>query len=93
MSQDILILEMDGDVARITLNRPEVRNALSMELSYRLVEAVETVKRSTKIKFVVFKGAGDTFCAGDDIKEMFRWVEDEEGQYTLQKRKISIASF
>ncbi|SHL29786.1 enoyl-CoA hydratase [Desulfatibacillum alkenivorans DSM 16219] len=83
MSQDILILEMDGDVARITLNRPEVHNALSMELSYRLVEAVETVKRSTKTKFVVFKGAGGTFCAGDDITEMFRWVEDEEGQYTL----------
>ncbi|MBI9075222.1 MAG: enoyl-CoA hydratase/isomerase family protein [Desulfatibacillum sp.] len=82
MSQDVLILEMDGDTARITLNRPQVRNALSIELSERLVDAITTVKRSTRVKFVVFKGAGDTFCAGDDITEMLRWAEDENGEYT-----------
>jgi enoyl-CoA hydratase len=77
-----LILTMEGDTARITLNRPDVRNALSIKLSEMLVDAVQTVKRSTAIKFVVFQGAGDTFCAGDDITEMLRWAEDENGELT-----------
>jgi enoyl-CoA hydratase len=82
MPEKSLLLSMDGDTARITLNRPEVRNALSIELSDLLVDAIQTIKKSTEIKFVVIKGAGDTFCAGDDITEMVRWVEDEHGQAT-----------
>lgn len=82
MSEKPLLLNTDGDTARITLNRPEVRNALSIELSNRFVDAIQTIKRSTDIKFVVIKGAGDTFCAGDDIKEMIRWIEDEHGRGT-----------
>jgi enoyl-CoA hydratase len=82
MNTQPLILSMEGDTARITLNRPEVKNALSMELSEKLVDAVQKVKCSTAVKFVVFQGAGDTFCAGDDITEMMRWAEDENGEYT-----------
>ncbi len=82
MQDKQLLLDMEGDVARITLNRPEVRNALSIELSDMLFDAILTVKRSTDIKFVVIKGAGDTFCAGDDITEMYRWGDDEHGNNT-----------
>ena len=82
MREKPLLLDMDGDVARITLNRPEVRNALSIELSDMLFDAILTVKRSTDVKFVVIKGAGDTFCAGDDITEMYRWGDDEHGEST-----------
>jgi len=82
MAEKPLILAMDGDTARITLNRPEARNALSIELSDMLVDAILTIKKSTEIKFVVLKGAGDTFCAGDDITEMVKWIEDEQGNPT-----------
>lgn len=82
MTDEPLLMSFEGDVASITLNRPEVHNALSIELSDRLVEAIQAVKRSTDIKFVVIKGAGDTFCAGDDITEMFRWGNDERGEST-----------
>lgn len=82
MSEESLLLKCEGDTARITLNRPKVNNALSIELSDRLVEAIQTIKKSTDIKFVVIKGAGDTFCAGDDIKEMIRWGDDEHGNST-----------
>ena len=82
MSENPLLLELDGDTARITLNRPDVHNALSMEMSDMLVDAILTIKRSTDIHFVVIKGSGNTFCAGDDITEMLRWAEDEHGQYT-----------
>ncbi|MBM3176059.1 MAG: enoyl-CoA hydratase/isomerase family protein [Chloroflexi bacterium] len=60
-------------VGWITLNRPEVYNALSMKLSDELVQATEMVRQSTRLKFVVIKGAGDNFCVGDDITEMHLW--------------------
>ncbi len=82
MKEKPLLLEMDGDTARVTLNRPKVRNALSIEMSEMLVEAIQTIKRSTDTKFVVIKGAGDSFCAGDDITEMPNWFKDEHGKMT-----------
>lgn len=68
-----LLLEHDGDLATITLNRPKVRNCLSMQLSDELIEALRWVQASTEVKFLVVQGAGGTFCAGDDITEMTTW--------------------
>jgi enoyl-CoA hydratase len=68
-----LLYEQDGPVARITLNRPERRNALSMRLSEELLAALELVQRSETVKVLVIQGAADTFCAGDDITEMGLW--------------------
>lgn len=82
MNQKPLLFSKEGDTAKIILNRPEVRNALSIELSDMLVEAIQNIKKSTDIKFVVIKGAGNNFCAGDDIKEMLRWGDDEHGMIT-----------
>jgi enoyl-CoA hydratase len=68
-----LLYEEDGPLARITLNRPERRNALSMRLSEELVSVLELVQRSETIKVLVISGAAGTFCAGDDITEMGQW--------------------
>jgi len=68
-----MLYEQDGPVARITLNRPERRNALSMRLSEELLAALELVQRSETVKVLVIQGAADTFCAGDDITEMGLW--------------------
>jgi enoyl-CoA hydratase len=68
-----LIYEEDGPLARITLNRPERRNALSMQLSDELIAALERVRASETVKALVIGGAGETFCAGDDITEMGLW--------------------
>jgi enoyl-CoA hydratase len=65
--------EEDGPVARITLDRPEKRNALSMALSDELIRAIAQVQESTALKVLVIEGAGETFCAGDDITEMLAW--------------------
>jgi len=68
-----LIYDEQGDLVRITLNRPTVNNALSMQLSDELIAAIDRVRQSTNVKFLVIQGAGDTFCAGDDITEMPLW--------------------
>jgi len=73
MDFENLIYKETNQVAWITLNRPDVMNALSMKLSEEIVEAIEIVRQSTKLKFLVIKGAGDNFCVGDDIKEMIKW--------------------
>ena len=68
-----LLYEAEGEVARITLNRPERHNALSMRLSEELTAALERVRESETLKVLVIAGAGGTFCAGDDITEMGLW--------------------
>lgn len=65
-----LIFEDQGRVARITLNRPEVTNALSIALSDDFCRAVEYLRDSERYKVVVITGAGGNFCAGDDLSEM-----------------------
>ena len=73
MNFEQLIYEEKDKVARITLNRPEALNALSMKLSDELVQAIEIIRQSKKLKFLIIKGAGNNFSVGDDIKEMMRW--------------------
>ncbi len=73
MNFENLIYEVKDKTAFITLNRPEVKNALSMKLSDEIVSAIEIVRRSKNLKFLVIKGAGNNFCVGDDISEMMRW--------------------
>jgi enoyl-CoA hydratase len=75
--KDLLYTEKD-QVAWITLNRPKAYNALSMNLSDELVTAIEMVRKSTTLKFLVIKGAGDNFCVGDDITEMPQWGNANE---------------
>lgn len=73
MEFEQLIYEEKDKVAWITLNRPDVLNALSMRLSDEFVAAIAKVSKSTKLKFLVIKGAGNNFSVGDDIKEMLKW--------------------
>lgn len=73
-----LVFTEEGPVARIALNRPQARNALSIRLSDELIHALERLRDSSRVKVVVIEGAGGTFCAGDDITEMFRWGNANE---------------
>ena len=73
MEFENLIYKEIEETAWILLNRPKVMNALSMKLSEEIVEAIEIVRQSTKLKFLVIKGEGPNFCVGDDIREMIKW--------------------
>jgi methylglutaconyl-CoA hydratase len=58
-----------GMVRTITLNRPERRNAMSPEMQVELIAAIEDAAAST-CRVVVFRGAGDAFCAGLDLSSL-----------------------
>jgi enoyl-CoA hydratase len=59
----------EGGVATITLDRPEKRNALSIELREALSDALEAWAEDEAVRVVVITGAGDAFCAGFDLDE------------------------
>jgi len=62
-----VILKLDGKVATITLNRPDKLNAINDEVLRDLIKALDKVKRDFESKVVVIKGAGKSFCAGQDL--------------------------
>ncbi len=67
--ETILVLQ-EGETARITLNRPEKRNALSLELMEELISSLETLGANPDVRAIVIEGAGVAFSAGHDLSEM-----------------------
>jgi enoyl-CoA hydratase len=66
---DDFLFEKDGPVYRVTFNRPEKHNALTVSMQKQLHEAVRAVRFDEDARVLIFSGAGNTFCAGDDIVE------------------------
>ncbi len=66
----ILVCERMGEVAVLTLNRPEARNAISRELLRRLLAEVASLDDDDSIGAIVLTGADPAFCAGVDLKEL-----------------------
>jgi methylglutaconyl-CoA hydratase len=62
----------DRGIARVTLNRPAARNALSNDLMSLLKESMQRLGQDDAVRAVVLTGAGDLFCAGGDLKGMQR---------------------
>jgi enoyl-CoA hydratase/carnithine racemase len=65
-----LLVTCDGSAARIVLNRPEKRNALSLELMEDMIAAVRAVSARRDTRAIVIEGAGSAFSAGHDLSEM-----------------------
>jgi enoyl-CoA hydratase/carnithine racemase len=66
----VLLEEHDRGVLRLTLNRPNARNALSAALMSALLEALSRATTDPQARVVVIAGAGPAFCAGHDLREM-----------------------
>ncbi len=69
-SERVVLVDTDDRVATITLHRPEVRNALSMELMHALWDAVADAGADPDVDAVIVTGADPAFCAGVDLKEV-----------------------
>lgn len=70
MSFTTLIARHDGPVLHLTLNRPEVRNAMSLAMVLELRQALLNAEADGRTRAIVLRGAGGHFCAGGDIKDM-----------------------
>ncbi len=63
-----VLLEVDDGVARLTLNRPDAANAISLELAAALADATSQLAVLPDLRVVLLTGAGKRFCAGGDVR-------------------------
>jgi enoyl-CoA hydratase/carnithine racemase len=70
MGFENICLSEDGPVTTILLNRPEKRNALSLDLMLELTQCLEAIGRNREARAVVLRAAGKAFCSGHDLGEM-----------------------
>ena len=77
MSYQHLIRSTDGQLGIITLNRPERRNALSLDLMLELISCLDEMGTETNIRAIILAAAGKVFSSGHDLSEMVgRTVND-----------------
>lgn len=70
MAYQNLLYGCDSGIATLTLNRPERRNALSLDLMRELIACLDEVRRDCGVRAVVLGAAGKVFCSGHDLSEM-----------------------
>ena len=70
MAEPAVIVEKDGHVLTVTLNRPEKRNAVNCEVMCRLYDAWNELDRDDELRVAILTGKGNTFCAGMDLSEI-----------------------
>ena len=68
MTEDIVLYETEGRIARITLNRPHALNAISYETPTEIRRAIERANADDNIHAIILQGAGRAFCSGYDLK-------------------------
>lgn len=74
-----LDVKIEGGVATLTMNRPEARNALSMEMRSQMRDVMHQIEYDEAVRCVVLQGAGDHFMAGGDVKNMHEYLQTHEG--------------
>jgi enoyl-CoA hydratase/carnithine racemase len=70
MNTPALLEESDRGILRLTLNRPDARNALSVALMSALLEALARAATDPQARVIVIAGSGPAFCAGHDLREL-----------------------
>jgi enoyl-CoA hydratase len=70
MTQPAVIVEAEGHVLVVTLNRPEKKNAVNSEVMCRLYDAWVRLDAEDELRVGILTGRGDTFCAGMDLSEI-----------------------
>jgi enoyl-CoA hydratase/carnithine racemase len=69
-SDATVVTHIDGPAARITLNRPDKRNALSLQLMQDLMRSLKVLREDSSVRAIVLEAAGPVFSAGHDLGEM-----------------------
>ena len=85
---DTVLLERRGGVALISLNRPEVKNALDAATTDTLVAHLRALRDDERVRALVLTGAGGDFCAGGDVKAM-----GQSGARSPEQRRAGMARY
>jgi methylglutaconyl-CoA hydratase len=83
-----LLLELNGDIAHLTLNRPDKRNAISTVMIAELQSALDAIER-THTRVVILTGAGKAFCAGMDLDMLAAIAKQTPSENQEDSRRIA----
>ena len=75
-----ILIEREGNITFLWLNRPDKRNAMSPQLHYDMDDALARLEVDDDVKVVVVTGEGGNFSAGQDLKKFFRELERNPGE-------------
>jgi len=95
MGEKVLQVEIENQVAVLTLTRPEIMNSINFNLLYALRDAVDDIRFNPDVRVVIFTGVGEkAFCAGADLKERITLSPPEVKKfiYTIRTLFTSIES-
>ena len=88
MADPAVIVEEDGPILLVTLNRPEKKNAVNCEAMCRLYDAWVRLDEQDELRVAILTGRGDTFCAGMDLSEIGKMragIADNEWMERVKK--------
>src|SRR5438552_15959505 len=69
---DEIITERSGNILRVELNRPTKRNAMTSRMYEALADIFNEAAKDERTRIVLWHGAGDSFCAGNDIEDFLK---------------------
>ena len=81
MTYKTLLVEKSKGVALVTFNRPDKKNAMNPQLHEDMTAVLEELRYDDAARVVVITGAGNSFCAGMDLKEVFHALKDDPVRY------------
>ncbi len=81
-------VEKENGITWVILNRPEKRNAMSPQLHYDMLDAICELETDNETQVMVLTGAGDSWCAGQDLRDFFRALDNNPAE----RRKAGWAS-
>lgn len=83
-----VLYKVDGSLARVTLNRPEKRNALSESLMAQLKDALRQANKDDAVRVISITGAGTDFCSGADLAALQKIAEGSIADNTDDARSL-----
>lgn len=83
----MLIYEKKGPVANITLNRPEAGNAIDSATEAELDETLARITADDEVRVIVFRGAGESFSVGEDLRDLAQGAEMPSARAILSPRR------
>ncbi len=81
-------IEKEDGITWVIFNRPEKRNAMNAQLHFDMLDAITDLETDSETKILVLTGAGNSWCAGQDLKGYFRYLDDNPAE----RRRASWAS-
>ncbi len=80
MSEDVFLITRDGPVATLIINRPKIRNAISLSMWRDLPDRMKALDEDPEVRVIIVRGAGEkAFASGADISEFESTMSTPEG--------------